>query len=386
MAHRHALACLECAEWFNREEDAESQRVRNARARSEWDNWRAALEWTLNDRGDVALGIRLVGELDIVWSSFALREAGRWIASALQLVDERTPSLALARLHEVAASEAWALRDWGKQLASSESALMQYRELGDSRGIVRAEYIMAWALAGVGRIAEAVELLREAAAEARRLGARKPLARLLGGLAWASSESGDHAAARAYLAESIALFTSVGAELSVALQTYDLSELEACDGNAELAVQLATQALESFRAFDDLRLINVALNGISIYLVSLGRFDEAQARAREALDVALELQLPVYTAYAMEELAIVATLRPQRTTDGEPEKRRRVAQLLGFTDPHRRGERQFSPNSSQYDRTLAVLRDAMGADLVANLMSEGEAMSEERAVKEALAL
>ena len=33
-----------------------------------------------------------------------------------------------------------------------------------------------------------------------------------------------------------------------------------------------------------------------------------------------------------------------------------------------------------------MLRDAMGADLVAKLMSEGETMTEEQAVKEALAL
>ena len=328
----------------------------------------------------------MVGALDIVWSSFAVLEAGRWIALALELVDEQTPSIALARLHEVAASEAWSLRDWSRQLASSESALVQYRELGDRLGIVRAEYIMAWALAGLGNSAEAVELLREAAAEARRLGARKPLARLLGGLAWASSESGDHAAARTYLAESIALFASIGAELSVALQTYDLSELECGAGNSELAVQLAMDALASFREFNDRRLISVALSGISIYLVSLARFDEARERAREALDVALELQLPVYTAYAMERLAVVATVRPQRAADSGPEKRRRVAQLLGFTDPYRRGERQFSPGKSQYNQVLAMLRDAMGRDVVTKVLAEGAMMTQAQAVKEALAL
>ena len=138
VAHRHAIACLKFAEWFNREDEAESDKVRTRRARSEWDNWRAALEWTLNDRGDIDLGIRLVGELRSVWNTFA-SEGGRWIATALDLVDERTPSLALARLREAAASHAWTLRDWNRQLASSRSALAQYRELGDGLGIVRTQ-------------------------------------------------------------------------------------------------------------------------------------------------------------------------------------------------------------------------------------------------------
>ena len=37
----------------------------------------------------------------------------------------------------------------------------------------------------------------------------------------------------------------------------------------------------------------------------------------------------------------------------------------------------------EYDRALAVLRDAIGADTVARLMAEGATMTEEQAIGEA---
>ena len=94
VAQRHARAFLELAEQF----DASSDTRPDLREEpfSELDNWRAALGWALAARGDVALGQRLVGVWQMVRS--APVEGRRWINLALDLVDERTPAIVLARI------------------------------------------------------------------------------------------------------------------------------------------------------------------------------------------------------------------------------------------------------------------------------------------------
>ena len=64
----------------------------------EQDNWRAALQWTLIDQGDVLLGQRLAGDLSPLWHLCAPVEGRRWITTALKLVDEQTPTSILAKL------------------------------------------------------------------------------------------------------------------------------------------------------------------------------------------------------------------------------------------------------------------------------------------------
>ena len=146
------------------------------------------------------------------------------MALALSLVDAATPSSVIARLHEIDACAAWLFADWSAQLTSSEAALRLYRELGNDLGVGRTQMLAAHGLGGLGRNAEAEALLREALPNVRRRGSRKTLAFVLSGLASARSAIGDLAAARTYLAEASAIFTSLGAGMSVANTTFALSE------------------------------------------------------------------------------------------------------------------------------------------------------------------
>lgn len=49
------------------------------------------------------------------------------------------------------------------------------------------------------------------------------------------------------------------------------------------------------------------------------------------------------------------------------------------------GSERLLAEQQEYDRVLAVLRDAMGADAVANTMAIGAAMPQEQVVEEVLA-
>ena len=59
----------------------------------------------------------------------------------------------------------------------------------------------------------------------------------------------------------------------------------------------------------------------------------------------------------------------------------RAARLLGFVDAHLLGENTLSSAEQRLeDQTLGALREALGADAVADLMAEGALMTQEQAV------
>ncbi len=94
VAQRHARAYIEGAWRVDAASDTQADLWNPLFP--ELDNWRAALEWALAARGDVALGQRLAGAWLMVIRVPV--EGRRWINLALDLVDERTPANVLARI------------------------------------------------------------------------------------------------------------------------------------------------------------------------------------------------------------------------------------------------------------------------------------------------
>ena len=384
VAERHALEYLELAERFDRAYNTEFEGVWREQSRRELDNWRTALQWALADRGDVLLGQRLAGELVFVWGSFASLEGWRWIELAVELSDERTPSRVIARLKVAEAAIAPLFGDLKALLASSESALAHYRDLGDELGIARAQTVFGAVLMGFGRSAEAEPLVREALATTRRLSDGRILAFALRSVARVCYLNGDFAAAREYIAEELAIYKALGAERTAAVTiAFTLADTEFEAGNAELALQHASEALETFRSLSD-ELFAATLISMSVYLVALARYDEAEAHAREALNVGRKARLAGVLAQALQHLAAVAALRPQDIPDRRAEACIKAARILGFVDAL---ENPLWPGEQrEHDRVISVLRDAIGANELANLMAEGAMLTEEQAVAEAAEL
>jgi hypothetical protein len=97
--------------------------------------------------------------------------------------------------------------------------------------------------------------------------------------------------------------------------------------------------------------------------------------------------LTVIAAWALQRVGAIAVLRTP-VVEPLPQSYARGARILGFVGAQieAMGSARDYLGQQEYDRVLARLRDVMGADLVAKLMSEGAAMTEERAFTEALAL
>ncbi len=386
VARRHALAYLEVAKTLDRVFFYEPDEVMQVQVREELDNWRAALQWALTDRGDVLLGQRLVGELCALWQLVATVEGRRWLVAALELLDERTPVGILARLSYTEATVAMALGQLDLQLASSRTAVARYRVVGDSLGIALAQSREAQALLQLGRAGEANAVLNEALPLGRSVGNDWLIAWILRLSAAASSADNDHIAARSYITEALRCYEAVGAKIDVAFTLQQLSGAEFCAGNGESALRHATDALATFRSINHARGVAAALCTVADYLISFAQYEEAETSAREALELAREHHLDVHVADALLRLAAIASLRRQ---GGDPDTiaYERAARVIGFVDARYAalGSSLDGMARQEYDRILAVLRGATGTDTVANLTAEGAAMSEEQAVEEASA-
>ena len=122
-----------------------------------------------------------------------------------------------------------------------------------------------------------------------------------------------------------------------------------------------------------------------MYLIALGRYDDAEERACEALALARELQQDVLVAWTLQHLGAIAALRPQVSTQDAPRAYARAARILGFVDARLEaiGSAKMYIYEQAYDRAVTVLREALGADAVTKLMGEGAKMTEAQAVEEA---
>lgn len=386
VAQRYALICLEHGEQLEGAFVSESDPVWRALARAELSNWRAALHWTLTERADVLLGQRLVGQLMVVWQYLARVEGRRWIALALELVDELTPSSVLADLEFCEATAAMLLREYHRQLTSATSAIARYRAVGDSLGAARAQDVASLALFLLGRVREAGALAQEVLARARSAGERRLMALALRTLSSVCACTGDLAQARQYVAEALEIYGVLGATYDAASALNDLAYVECCAGNAELALRHSADALARCRDTDDLSATMDARDVLTKNLIWLARYDLAEERAREMLAIARERHADVYAAFALQHLGSIIALRPHATVRRAAPARLQAARVLGYSEARiaAMGSARASDYQWVYDRAVAALCDAMGAAAFEKLMAEGAAMTEEQAVDEAL--
>lgn len=387
VAHAHATAFLTLAEELDRLYDATAYRAWILQAEPEMENWRAALEWTLMERGDVALGQQLGGALRWMWLWFAAAEGRRWFRTAIEMIDSDTSDIVIARLDLAEAALDSHLTQIRASYDAAERALTRFRRLGDTRGIVEAQSLAGSALILLGRLPESEALLSEALAEAQRLGLRKLTGRILLGLGNARTNAEDFAGARARYAESLATARAAGDEHVAALRAANLAEMEFRSGDATTALRLAGGALEILRRITiSKQNVAVLLDNSAAYLVALERYDEARAHAREGLTVSRDAQAEVWTSFAVQHLAAVATFEPADGTVNARDIHSRAARLLGYVDARLAALEAMRENTEQqeYDKIVPALRDALGAEDLAKLMEEGGAWNEDQAAAEAM--
>jgi predicted ATPase/class 3 adenylate cyclase len=383
MAHAHATTFLALAEEFDRLYETLPDRAWMLQAEPEMENCRAALEWCLMERGDVALGRQLAGSMRRMWVLSAPAEGRRWLRTAAETIDGNTEESVIARLDLAEAHLDGILAQRKASYAAAERALSRFRKLGDARYVAEALHSAGAALMDIGSLDESDALLTEALAEAQRLGLRKLAGAALSSLAGARSRAGDLAAARARYAEALSIFRAAGADTWRV--SGNLAEAEFRGGDVQSALRDAATAVDALRTRNVARSLAVALCNMAAYFIALGRYDEARAHAREAMAVSRDAQAEVWTTFALQHFAAIAALRPvdEGRAAGEAS---RAARLLGYVDARVAvldAVREYT-EQQEYNEIVPALREALGAESLATLMHEGSAWSEDEACAEAM--
>jgi predicted ATPase len=381
LAHRHArvfydiVAEIERA-WYNMHDPAWQAEVD-----ADLDNWRAALEWTLLTRGDMQLGQRFAGVLRPIWTlGFGLAEGRRWVDAAFALVKDSTPLDVLAQLEFADALILHQLAESSSAVNVGKRVLAHYRELGDPLRVAAIESVVGEALLYLERQGEAEPLLLEALKTSRKLDTQWLTASLLAMLAHACSITGRQVEAREHYAEALAAFHAVGDERGVANTSANLAEAEFLAGNREEALRIARHGLATEQTPD----LNAFAN-VAAYLIALDRFDGAEVRAREGVELARERQQGVALAWSLQHVAATAALRPLDKERAASE-RGRAARLLGFVNARIAAfgvPRQYT-EQQEYDRASRSLREALGREEYADLIASGAVMTEDQAIEVAL--
>jgi predicted ATPase/class 3 adenylate cyclase/tetratricopeptide (TPR) repeat protein len=384
-ASLHAGTYTELAEKLTLNYETTPYRDWLSRAEPELDNFRTALAWSFGPSGDPLTGERLAATLHRVFGVFAAAEARRWVDVARQRVDATTPPLIVAQLYLVEAFLASAFNLFRWSLEAAEHALTIFAHLQDDRGMAESQRLAGRSMVYLGRVDEGEKLLNESLATRRKIGSTH-VGGTLRDLAAARGLQGDVAAARTLFAQAAAAYETGTDEGNVAITAVALAEAEFRTGDALNAIRYSEEALEAVRALNRQRETAAILGNIAAYFVALDRFEPARLHAREALEVAREVQDSVSVAFALQHLAATAALRTYADDESAARDRARAANLLGHVDTRLTAletVREYT-EQQEHDRTLAALRDALGADDLAKLMNEGRTWSEEKAIAEAL--
>jgi predicted ATPase/class 3 adenylate cyclase len=380
IVRRHAETYLAFADGLDREWDTTADIVWIACAEAEIDNLRAALDWALGLRGEVEIGQGLAATR--IWEELARAEGRRYLRTALELVTPQTPRALFGRLEVAASKIDSSFGQFKSALASAERAIQTFQELGDERGLAEARLCAGRALLFSARISEGEEMLQSALGCFRSVNDRKATATALASLGYARALQDDMPGARSLLKEAAALYEAGGAVARLPAVISLLAEAEFRAGDAQAAIEAASRGLTAARSVNSRRNLANLLPNMAAYLTSLGRYDEAEPYAREALGLAREEQAETNIAFTLQHLAAIVALRGGQAADDQV----RAARLLGFVDARLialDAAREYT-EQREYDAALEALRSALGAPQLEGLMGEGSLWDEERAVAEAL--
>jgi predicted ATPase/transcriptional regulator with XRE-family HTH domain len=382
-ARAHAVHYAELAERFEGTHDSTPDRIWLDDVRSEMENWRAALAWSRDN--DLALAQRMAGALRWAYSYTAPAEGRRWVRTMMERVGPGTPAQTAAKLDLADALFAAAHKEFEAAYQAAERARAGYERLGDAGGLAEARRRAGTALIYTGRVGAGEALLERALADARAAGAGKLAGLIMMDLGQARQFGGDLAGARGWFTQALARSRALGADRIAAAVASNLGECEFRAGNAETALQLVRETLEIHRAGN--YSLDVALNhaNMAAYLIALDRYDEAHEVVRSAIPAARDPDYGYGIVLLLQRAAAIAALRPAEHQAFDRADLTRAARLLGYVD------RNMSPiakdeytERSEFERSLAALRERLGDAELARLMEEGRVWSEADAVAEAL--
>lgn len=376
MARKHAEFFKRVAEKADRVWATMPLQTWLAPLEAEAENFRGALTWALGEKHEVPLGCELAGHLEGLWVDGGMEAEGyNWVSVALASVDESIPPTCVARLYLALAD----IQGYEGAIShpAAEKACGLYERLGDKRGLAQARLSLANALLRMGRGPEMATPLQQAVESFRELGDAWGIARCLDRQLLGYIDSNQYETALKAGMEALSFYQARGDDAGCDRVLANLAECEFSSGNAERAIQYATEALAIDMRLHRKSNLAISYNNLAAYKIDLGRFDEARHDARAGIRAAREAQLSQMVAIGVQHLAYIGAARGQTE---------RAAQLLGYVNAvYKSGGNQREPTEAQcYDNLMRLLHAHREDEDLEALSTQGASMSEEQAIEEAM--
>jgi predicted ATPase/class 3 adenylate cyclase len=375
LRERHLGWCLALAEQADRCLHGPEQGHWLSRLDQEYDNLRAALDWSTHEGMMSEEGAGLAAALSPYWELRGPRAEGRvWLeAAGASKAALGVRARALAGAGDLAARQG----DLARAEWLHDASLTLRRAMGEPRGI-------AQSLFNMGRLrllhldsAGARAAFEESLALARDLGDPWGLFSITNALGQAARMQRDYGRARALHEDALTIARGIGAPQAIAITANNLAMVLADLGDRETARERYEEALALHRAADDRFNVAGTLANLAEIAVDGGEIQCARALYRESLDVFRDLDAKPYIAICLEGLAEVNVLNGDAA---------RCAALLGAAERIRdvTGTSLGPDEQTRRDRTAARVRALLGADADV-AWATGRALDLDRAISLAVA-
>jgi len=336
-------------------------------------NLRAALQWTVEGKHDLATGASLAADAAPVFLRLSLLSEGiDWCERFLR-ENEALPPAVEARMR-YGLSMLYNNQGVNKNaLAEALVAASLFQRARDGRGAARALSQVSNHYARLDRFSEARSAAEDALHLARDLDDRRLLADVLRRCARSYADDGDDAVRDRY-AESVSISRRLGHSDDVSRALMWWGQFELGVGNYLRAAEMLLEARDL--ASDDAAL--TLLNNVVPCYLAMGDTPNAYALAREALALAAKYRHPIHTPSIVMYVAALAA----NTESTES------ARLIGYAKERLRaaGWRRAPHDDVIVERLEGALRRQLPpADLTA-LRVEGTAFTEDQAVAHARSL
>ena len=391
----------------------------------DYDNLRAALEWSLRYEGSpgevsraktqiIRASLKLTRALQQFWRMRVHWSEGRkWLQRALAqsygspVSRERVEALDAAVLLAVDQADTASAR----QLADENLTLAQ--QLGDAHCIARALNSLGMALWKQKDFPAARLYCEQALARFRELGGPLEIADTLRALGHIATNQDDLESAQVYLKECSATFQELGNQIEANAALSDLGLLAYLRQDFPTARSYLQKSLVFLRKAVDIEGTELALNRLGDIARCEGDYDEAERCYEECLTIYRETGDKDEIPSLLHNLGYVAIHRGDhsqaielfgeavamhsetRNQAGIAECLAGVASAVTALGQAERGARLFGTseflrqkvgavlwpaNRIEYDRSLALLRDLLDDSTLAMAWAEGHAMSVEETI------
>ena len=250
LQRQHADYYTDLASEANREILSSRQGYWFAKLRSEQDNLRSVLAWSLED-GELRYALRLVTALQYYWYNIDnIAEGGLWCDRILEKETDVPHDLLADMLYTIGA-----LANYTHNAEMREDllrrALELYQQSGNENGTA---WVMTYLAVGIGfestdGARQGINLVKQSLEIFRKLDDLPGMAHDLNVLGELSRTIGDHEAAQRYYEESLQIEQQTGNRFDQAEKYLNFSYIAYHRNQYQLAVELLQQALVIFKEF-----------------------------------------------------------------------------------------------------------------------------------------